>query len=77
LASSLLPEADMRLLLQWCASAVTPPVDDQLARLVTRVMTESVVPNLVAVLKGEMSASHFARELQTTPIAAIAEIAVP
>lgn len=77
LANSLLPAADMRLLLQWCESAVTPPVDDQLARLVTRVMTESVVPNLVAMLKGEISTSHFARELQTIPTAAISEVAVP
>jgi ABC-type glycerol-3-phosphate transport system substrate-binding protein len=70
LAESLLPEADMRLLLQWCENAVPPPIDDRLARLEARIMTETVVPKLVAVLKGEMSASHFAREIHNVPVSA-------
>ncbi|MGI6081342.1 MAG: ABC transporter substrate-binding protein [Limnochordia bacterium] len=69
-AESLLPEADMRLLLQWCKNAVPPPIDDRLASLEARIMAETVVPKLVAVLKGEMSVSHFAREIRSIPVAA-------
>lgn len=77
LASSLLPKEDLHALLTWSMAAISPPIEDRLARLTNRVMVESVVPNLVSMLKGEMSPSHFASELQTIPMTAMSEIAVP
>jgi hypothetical protein len=40
-------------------------------------MTETAIPNLVQVMKGQMTPEQFAQELATTPVSAMAEVAVP
>jgi maltose-binding protein MalE len=77
LTTSRLPENDMRALIDWSAAAVTSPVNDGVARLMSRILVETAVPNLVLLLKGEMSPNRFAQELAATPLTAAAEVGVP
>ena len=76
---SRLPTPVLQALLDACVAytVVTPPADDRLLLAEQRLLADSLLPGLLSVLQGNITAEEFAHDFVSLPAMAVSEAATP